>query len=148
MLNVSKTGGALSAYNNTLVGSKWGLIQINNAPRSTIKNNILYSLTPEAAGITIAGAFPPADAINYNVYFLPNGRVGYQVTGQSYDWHTWRAMGYEVDGKVSSTSPIGTSFSPAVGSVALDAGLGITAVDQRGRSRPRGSGFDIGAVEK
>lgn len=148
MLNISHTGGWLRAYNNTLVGSKWGVIQIENAPKSTIINNILYSATAETAGITIAGTFPPAGAIDYNVYYLPSGRAGYHVSGQWYDWNSWRAMGYEGNGKISSTSPIDASFSPAVGSVALDAGVGVTAIDQRGRSRPHGAGFDIGALEK
>ena len=148
LLNISNTGGALKAYNNTLIGSKWGVIQIENAPASAIANNILYSTAVDAAGITIAGEFPPAGAINYNVYYLPNGRAGYQVNGASYDWGMWRAAGYETRGIVTTVPPVDGSFAPATGSVAVDTGIGITQVDQKGRGRPRGARFDIGALEK
>jgi hypothetical protein len=148
LLNISNTGGALKAYNNTLIGSKWGVIQIENAPASTIANNILYSTTVDAAGITIAGEFPPAGAINYNVYYLPNGRPGYRVNGASYDWGIWRATGYEARGIVTSIPPVDASFAPVTGSVAVDTGIGVTQVDQKGRGRPRGARFDIGALER
>jgi hypothetical protein len=148
MLNISRTGGSLKAYNNTLIGSKWGIVQIENAPASVIMNNILYSNTADAAGITIAGDFPQPAAINYNVYYLPNGRPGYHVTGTSYQWSNWRALGYEGHGAVSAQPPVDASFSLPVGSVAIDAGISATRIDQAGRGRPQGRSFDIGALER
>ena len=148
MLNISNTGGALRAYNNTLLGSKWGIVQIENAPKSVIMNNIFYSNTVDVAGITIAGAFPQPAAINYNVYYMPNGRPGYHVNGTSYQWSNWRAIGYEARGIITTIPPVDSTFSPAIGSAALNTGFGVTRVDQMGRSRPRGSSYDIGALER
>lgn len=147
LLNTSGTGGALGAYNNTLVGSKWGIVQIENAPGSRILNNILYSETVDAAGVTISGRFPPASAINYNLYYLPNGRPAYHVNGTSYQWNAWRALGYEGRGISTPTAPVDAAFAPFVGSPAIDSGLNLVQIDQLGRVRPRGPRSDMGGLE-
>ncbi|MFO1070020.1 MAG: right-handed parallel beta-helix repeat-containing protein [Geminicoccaceae bacterium] len=98
LLNQSGTDGRLLAYNNTLVGSRWGVVQLQDAPDSEVKNNILASSQEEAAGITLDGGKPRAGAIDGNLYAIPHGSPGYDTDRVRLDWDAWQALGYEAHG--------------------------------------------------
>jgi hypothetical protein len=152
LLNQSGTDGALDAFHNTLVGSQWGVIQLENAAGSRILDNILYSTTRNAAGITLAGAFPPPAHIDHNLYFVPNGAPGYVADGATHSWEEWRGLGFERHGVAADPllpDPVTRRFTPAWGSPAIDAAspLALVTRDHAGRPRPLGRGPDIGAFE-
>ncbi len=128
LLNLEGSSGSLDAFHNTLVGSQWGVIQIENAPGSRLRNNILYSAAQNAAGITVKGAMPAAADIDHNLYFLPRGNPGYVVDGAAYDWRGWRARGFERNGIAADPrfADIGRRrFAPAAGSPALGAAAAL-----------------------
>jgi hypothetical protein len=154
LLNESGTDGALLAYNNTLVGSKWGIIQLQAAPKSRIVNNILYTMAENGAGITfVSGPLPSPLNLDYNLYFTPNGSPGYIVDGEAYSWANWRDLGYERKGVLaprdSKDTIIDGNFAPTASSPAIDRGKKLSAVtrDYAGRQRPLGWGYDIGTYE-
>lgn len=154
LLNFNGTGGSLFAYNNTLKGGRWGVIQIQDSPGSHIYNNIIYTTATFASGIAfMPGNLPPASYVNYNLYYVPNGKPG-QIIGTSfYDWSQWKAFGYESKGIATALAAgpgiISADFSPVTGSPAIDAGVTLTKVptDFAGRPRPAGAKYDIGAYE-
>lgn len=148
LLNQSGTGGALDAFHNTLVGSQWGVIQLEAAPRSRLRNNILYSNADDAAGITVKGDLPAPADIDGNLYFLPRGRPAYLVDGDTLDWAVWRGRGFERHGVVADprfADLPARQFAPAAGSPAIDAAT--ASPELPGRPRPLGRGADIGARE-
>ena len=128
LLNQEGSSGSLDAFHNTLVGSQWGVIQIEDAPGSRIRNNILYSTAPNAAGITVKGAMPAPADVDHNLYFLPRGRPGYAVDGADFDWRSWRARGFERNG-ISADPRLADiarrRFVPVAGSPALGAAAAL-----------------------
>ena len=126
LLNQAGTDGRLLAYNNTLVGSRWGVIQLQDAPQSVLRNNLLASDQEGAAGVTLAGAPPPPGSIDGNLYAIANGSPGYLTDGRRFDWQAWRALGYEPNGLQGPAgfrdAPVG-DFSLAPGAVAAAGGL-------------------------
>lgn len=153
-LNLSGTNGKIDIFNNTLVGGKWGTILIQDAPDSRIYNNILYSTAANGSGIALVpGSLPPAANIDFNFYYVPNGKPGYIVGYSTYGWSRWKARGYEKNGVVRSLIAPGSlfdkQFTPLAGSPVIDAGatLGLVRRDRIGRPRPRGAHYDIGAYE-
>jgi len=153
LLNERGARGALHAYNNTLVGSRWGIVQLQNSPDSEIINNILLSSSANAAGIAIVGSLPRVGSIDYNIYRLPLGTPGYlPALGRAYTWPLWRLLGYERHGIVGDPklqSILLRKFNLTPGSPAIDAGRTLIAVttDFAHRRRPVGRSADIGAYE-
>lgn len=151
LLNQSGTGGVLLAYNNTLVGSQWGVIQIQDVPGARIFNNILYTTAPNGAGITITGALPPPGNIDHNLYFTPNGAPAYLVGGDHQRWQDWRARGYEpngVEGEPRFVDLTARKFTLSAASPAIDAGKVLDlghAAPAATRARPPGDRPDLGA---
>jgi hypothetical protein len=142
LLNMNGTDGALDAYHNTLVGSQWGVIQIEDAPGSRLRNNILYSTAASAIGITVKGALPTRADIDHNLYFVPRGTPVHVVGGPDYNWGEWRALGFERHGIVADprfTDPATRRFLPAAGSPAIGAAVALPELAGRRRS------LDIGA---
>lgn len=153
-LNNSGTAGSLYAYNNTLSGGRWGVIQVKDAPGSKVYNNVIYTNAVYATGIAFgAGRRPAPSFVNYNLYFVPNGTPGQIINHAVYSWSAWRSLGYEMNGvslpRSEKDSIIAANFSPARGSKAIDAGAPLDNVtsDYAGRIRPAGAGQDIGAYE-
>lgn len=145
LLNLEDSSGALDAFHNTLVGSQWGVIQIQDAPGSRLRNNILYSRAENAAGITISGAMPATGAIDNNLYFLPRGVAGYVTDGAGYGWGPWRRLGFERHGIAADPllDPAAGRFTPAAGSPAL--GSAGALPEPAGRPQGPGERADIGA---
>ncbi len=146
LLNQSGTGGALDAFHNTLVGSQWGVIQLEAAPRSRLRNNILYSTAENAAGITIKGSLPAAADIDHNLYHLPRGAAGYLVDGATLDWDAWRRRGFERHGIAADprfVAPTARQFAPAADSPAIGAAAALPELADT--NRPQGRNRNIGA---
>lgn len=96
--NMFGSTGALHAEGNILVGSKWGVVHIEHAPASVIRNNSLHSVASGSSGVFIVGTSPPAANINRNGYYIPNGVPAFKQAVGSYSWTQWRALGYETHG--------------------------------------------------
>ena len=142
LLNLEGSSGALDAFHNTLVGSQWGVIQIADAPKSRLRNNILYSTADNAAGITIAGPLPPAGSIDHNLYFLPAGSPGHVVDRATYAWPQWRAQGFEAHGLAADprfADVAARRFMPMPGSPAMGAAAALPELGRRA--------LDIGAAQ-
>ncbi len=145
LINLDGSKGALDAFHNTLVGGKWGVIHIEDAPGSRLRNNIIASEFADAAGIAIAGPPPAAAEIDHNLYHLPRGAPGYAVDGATYAWPAWRARGFErhgVTGDPRFADPAARRFTPSPGSPAIGAAAAISGL---GRATP---GLDIGAAPR
>jgi parallel beta-helix repeat protein len=142
----------LVAYNNTVVGGRWGNIYIQNSPNSIAENNIIVSNKSNARAIRISGTKPPTGNIDYNIYYTPNSTQPVWHEGVAYyTWSQWKKLGYEARG--INQNPMlkniaGLDFSLQDTSPAIDAGVTITGMsDFKGTSRPQGSAYDMGAYE-
>jgi parallel beta-helix repeat protein len=145
----------LRAYNNTLYGGEWGVINIQDSPNSVLQNNIIVSNFRDATAVRIKGTLPPAANINYNLYYTPNSTQPFwrESTNTYYTFVQWQGLGYDTNGK--NTDPklkdiSAEDFHLQSTSPAIDAGTTISEVttDKDGTTRPQGSAYDIGAYEK
>jgi|GEM_PF-2020450 len=145
----TETGGGgcsnLSILNNVFVGSLgysggWpGGVMLENAPYSTVKNNIIYDQVNQVIylyGTTLTGL-----DIGYNLAYNSDGSnvSAYTYTVQPSDLWNVNPM---------FMNPSGMDYHLQSGSPAIDNGTSVDlADDYDGNPRPLGAGYDIGAFE-
>ncbi len=151
-LNVNPSMGAndhLIFVNNTCIGDTsilnctvgsncWPVgIALNNAPYSTVKNNIFYDFRYMA--YSIEGSSETGLDAGYNLTYRSDGIT---PSGTRRPNDLWG-----VDPKL--VNPAQKDFHLQSTSPAIDAGASISGVigDYDGNSRPQGAGYDIGAYE-
>lgn len=141
--------------NNTIISAvtgRWALNIQDDSTGNRIFNNIIYSEHGFRGAIDIAPTSLPGFASDYNVVesrFTTNGGDSVLTLAQ---WQT--ATGQDRHSIVGDLGTLFVNRSAAdyrlrVGSVAIDAGTATVAplTDLAGRSRPVGTGVDVGAYE-
>jgi hypothetical protein len=148
---IAQGNAKLYAYNNTLVGGKWGALRMNYAPGSVAKNNILVSTETDSVGVSIYGITSDYD-IDYNIYWGDTAYPG-ALNGSGKSWSQWQGYGFEANGGFENpllVNPSLRDFQVEEGSPAIDNGVALGStydIDIVGVSRPQGQGWDIGAYE-
>ena len=149
-------------FNNTFVG---GMPAVNSMDLYTmdtviVKNNIVVNDSGARNYIKFRGmsTYTYKD-IDYNHYWSHNLSGDPYVTdslNHGVDWGTWQGKGYDTHsdtGTVSFANIWGTDASDYMlssGSAGIDAGTDLSAyftTDILGTARPRGAGWDKGALE-
>ncbi len=148
----TETGGGgcsnLNILNNVFVGSLdypadsgWpGGIMLENAPYSTVRNNIIYNQVNQSIYL-VGSTFTDLD-IGNNLTYRSNG-----TTPSAYTYTTQSSDLWGVDPRFVNSST--RDYSLQSDSPAIDAGATLSEVtdDYDGNSRPKGSAYDIGAYE-
>jgi parallel beta-helix repeat protein len=148
---VDKGDAKLLAYNNTLVGGRFGALRMTHAPGSVAKNNIVVATVTNGVGISVSGNTSDYD-VDYNIYW---GNMAYPgvLNDSGKSWAQWQGYGFEANGRFEDPLLVGAAlrdFQLQEGSPAIDNGVALGSpfdVDIDGVSRPQGQGWDIGAYE-
>ena len=126
--NVTVTNGTFSGNS-----SSWGAIAYNYSANLTIRNSILWG---NSGNYWVYGIGSGTTAITYSVV-----QIGWSGVGNTEGYPLLGPLGYY--GGATKTIPL------LPGSAAIDAAdsTACPATDQRGVTRPQGSGCDMGAFE-
>ena len=148
---IAQGNAKLYAYNNTLVGGKWGTLRIQDAPGSVAKNNIVVTTATNGVGVSVFGDTTDYD-IDYNIYWGDTSYPG-ALNDSGKSWAQWQAYGFEANGSFEDpllADPSLRDFQIEEDSPAIDNGVALGSpynVDIDGVARPQGQYWDIGAYE-
>lgn len=138
---------------NTVFGvNLWSQYVIKNTFDPIIKNNIGYSINGNAIVKVIDNEFSNPSYIDNNIWKCDNDNP-IILNGQGESWSSWRAAGFDLHSYL--TDPLfndisSNDFTLKATSEGIDRGKSLYPpynFDYDGKSRPRGSGWDIGAYE-
>jgi len=155
LYRIDAGGGASGnlVVNNTIVqpaDGRWCLNISDGATGNVVRNNVLYSFHSFRGAISIDASSRPGFVEDHDAVL---GRFSIDGGDETIDLSDWQALGY--GGASFETTPAalfvapGSDFHLLADAPAVDAGIaaGAPAVDLEGRSRPFGTGFDVGAYE-
>ena len=105
--NINAGNARLVATNNTVVGSAWGSIWLQNAPASVVQHNTVQSAAANATLVRITGSMPPAANVDHNLYTASHSaRPFWQESANTfYTWTAWRQLGYDAHGQLTRVIP-------------------------------------------
>lgn len=148
---VTEGDAKLLAYNNTLVGGRFGALRMTDAPGSVAKNNIMVATATNGVGLSVSGNVGDYD-IDYNIYWGDTVYPG-ALNDSGKSWPTWQGYGFESNGRFEDPLLVSAAlrdFQLQEGSPAIDNGVALGSpynIDIDGVARPQGQDWDIGAYE-
>lgn len=145
------SSSAASILHNTVMGGKWGNVELRRATSSVIKNNIIVGNGSTSSELLrILDGEPTLGNIDNNLYYGsdPNP-ISYLV---SYTPLSWQTRGHDRNSLFGAAPDFidvsARNFAVGATSPAVDLGASAgVSVDRTGVVRPQGTGHDIGAFE-
>lgn len=155
LYSIDGAGGSTGnvVVNNTVwmaSDARWALNIQDGSTSNQVRNNVLFNDHPTRGAIDVSTSSLPGLVSDYNVV-----KDRFSIDGNPLTLAAWKvATGQDAHSKVAT--PLATFANAALfdldlaaASPALDAGTPLTAPaqDVKGKPRPFGAGFDVGAYE-